>query len=69
MLVPVCWFICAKIEPAIRRLLKEFRPNFRLRPKAAAASGLPAPLPELRLPLPKELLPASPLRNAAQPLS
>ena len=70
MLVPVCWFICAKIEPAIRRLLKEFVSNFRLRPKAAASS-LPAPLPELRLPLPTrgKLLPASPLHNAAQPLS
>ena len=71
MLVPVCWFICAKIEPAIRRLLKEFIPNFRLRPKAALASDLPARLPELRLPRPirRELLPASPLHNAAQPLS
>ena len=71
MLSLVCWFICAKIEPAIRRLLKEFISNFRLRPKAAAASGLPAPLPGLRLPLPTrgELLPASPLHNAAQPLS
>jgi peptidoglycan/LPS O-acetylase OafA/YrhL len=70
MLVPICWFICAKIEPAIRRLLKEFFSNFRLRPKAAA-SGLPAPRPELRLPLPtrRELLPASPLHNVAQPLS
>jgi len=71
MLVPICWFICAKIEPAIRRLLKEVFSNFRLRPKAAPASGLPAPLAELRLPLPirRELLPASPLHNAAQPLS
>jgi peptidoglycan/LPS O-acetylase OafA/YrhL len=62
MLVLVSWFICAKIEPAIRRLLKEFTSNFRPRPKAAA-SGLSAPLPELRLPLPirGKLLPASPL--------
>jgi peptidoglycan/LPS O-acetylase OafA/YrhL len=69
MLVPICWFICAKIEPAIRRLLKEFRPNFRLRPKAAAP-GLAASLPELRLPRPtrRELMPANPLHNAAQPL-
>jgi peptidoglycan/LPS O-acetylase OafA/YrhL len=67
----VCWFICAKIEPAIRRLLKEFVSNFRLRPKAAPAAILPGPLPTLRLPLPtrRELLPASPLHNAAQPLS
>jgi peptidoglycan/LPS O-acetylase OafA/YrhL len=71
MLVLVSWFICAKIEPAIRRLLKEFISNFRPRPKATAASGLPAPLPELRLPRPirGKLLPASPLHNAAQPLS
>jgi peptidoglycan/LPS O-acetylase OafA/YrhL len=40
MLVPVCWFICAKIEPAIRRLLKE---NLRLRPKAAPQPSLPGP--------------------------
>jgi peptidoglycan/LPS O-acetylase OafA/YrhL len=52
MLVLVCWFICAKIEPAIRRLLREFFSNFRLRPKAAPASGLSGPLPGLRLPLP-----------------
>jgi peptidoglycan/LPS O-acetylase OafA/YrhL len=71
MLVLVCWLICAKIEPAIQRMLKEFFSNFRLRPKAAPASGLPAQLPELRFPLPirRELLPASPLHTPAQPLS
>jgi hypothetical protein len=71
MLVLVCWFICAKIEPAIRRLLKEFFSNFRLRPKAAPASTLPSPLPGLRLSLPVrgELLPAGPLHTPAQPLS
>jgi hypothetical protein len=55
----------------MRRLLKEFFSNFRLRPKAAPASGLPAPLPGLRLPLPtrEDLLPARPLRNAAQHVS
>jgi peptidoglycan/LPS O-acetylase OafA/YrhL len=52
MLVLVCWFICAKIEPAIRRLLGEIVSNFRLRPKAAPPSSLPAPPPRLRLPLP-----------------
>jgi peptidoglycan/LPS O-acetylase OafA/YrhL len=52
MLVLVCWFICAKIEPAIRRLLGEIVSNFRLRPKAAPPSSLPAPPPGLRLPLP-----------------
>src|SRR4029079_16428247 len=30
MLVPVCWLICAKIEPAIRRLLTKFSSNFSL---------------------------------------
>ena len=52
MLVLVCWFICAKIEPAIRRLLSEIFSNFKLRPKAAPPSSLPAPPPGLRLPLP-----------------
>ncbi|MGB7716936.1 MAG: hypothetical protein WBL81_18500, partial [Pseudolabrys sp.] len=52
MLVLVCWFICAKIEPAIRRLLSEIFSNFKLRPKAAPPSSLPVPLPGLRLPLP-----------------
>ena len=52
MLVLVCWFICAKIEPAIRRLLKEIFSNFRRLPKAAPPSILPGPPPGLRLPLP-----------------
>src|SRR5207244_12121100 len=52
LLVPVCWFICAKIEPAIRRLLTEFVSNFRLRPKSAPSSSLPSPPAGLRLPLP-----------------
>ena len=52
MLSLVCWFICAKIEPAIRRLLKDVFSNFKLRPKAAPPSSLPGPLPGLRLPLP-----------------
>jgi peptidoglycan/LPS O-acetylase OafA/YrhL len=50
MLVPVCWFICAKIEPAIRRLLSEILSNFRL-PKAVSPSSLPSPPPGLH-PLP-----------------
>ena len=69
MLVPVCWFICAKIEPAIRHALKQFFSNFRLRPKAAPASSLPAPLPGLRLPLPNrgDLLPSRRLPAPAHP--
>jgi peptidoglycan/LPS O-acetylase OafA/YrhL len=51
MLVPVCWFICAKIEPAIRHWLKEISSNLRRLPKAAPASILPSPAPALR-PLP-----------------
>jgi peptidoglycan/LPS O-acetylase OafA/YrhL len=71
LLVLVCWFICAKTEPAIRRLLREFFSNFRLRPKAAPVLGLLGPLPGLRLSLPVrgELLPASPLHTPTQPLS
>jgi peptidoglycan/LPS O-acetylase OafA/YrhL len=52
MLVLVCWLICAKIEPAIRRLLSDIFSNFRLLPKAAPLSSLPIPPPGLRLPLP-----------------
>jgi peptidoglycan/LPS O-acetylase OafA/YrhL len=52
MLVPVCWLICAKLEPAIRRLLRDIFSNFKLRQKAAPPSSLPGPLPGLRLPLP-----------------
>jgi peptidoglycan/LPS O-acetylase OafA/YrhL len=52
MLVLLCWFICEKMEPAIRRLLVEIVSNVRRLPKAAPSSSLPAPPPELRLPLP-----------------
>ncbi|MGC1845317.1 MAG: hypothetical protein WA730_23430, partial [Pseudolabrys sp.] len=52
MLVLVCWFICAKIEPAIRWLLSKIFSTFRRLPKAAPPSSLPVPLPGLRLPLP-----------------
>ncbi len=52
MLVPVCWLICAKLEPAIRHALKALVSNVKLRPKATPASSLPATLPGLRLPLP-----------------
>jgi len=54
MLVLVCWFICAKIEPAIRRLLSDIFSNFKLRPKAAPPSSLTSPPPGLLLPLPTE---------------
>ena len=52
MLVLVCWFICAKIEPAIRRLLRDTFANFGRRPKTASPSRLPSPPPGLPLPLP-----------------
>jgi peptidoglycan/LPS O-acetylase OafA/YrhL len=52
MLVLVCWYICAKIEPAIRRLLKEFFSNLGRIPKAAPPSSLPSLPPGLPLPLP-----------------
>jgi peptidoglycan/LPS O-acetylase OafA/YrhL len=51
MLVPVCWFICAKIEPAIRRLLKNVFANFRGF-RRQPPSNRPAPLLGLLLPLP-----------------
>ena len=52
MLVLLCWLICAKMEPAIRRLLREIFSNFKLLPKAAPPSSLPSLPPGLRLPLP-----------------
>jgi peptidoglycan/LPS O-acetylase OafA/YrhL len=52
MLVLVCWLICAKIEPAIRRLLSEIFSSFRLFPKTEPPSSLPSPPPGLPLPLP-----------------
>jgi peptidoglycan/LPS O-acetylase OafA/YrhL len=51
----LCWFVCAKIEPAMRHALKQFVSNVKLRPKTAPASSLPAPLPGLRLPMPVPL--------------
>jgi peptidoglycan/LPS O-acetylase OafA/YrhL len=70
LLVPVCWFICAKVEPAIRRLLGAVIANIRLRPQTAPASSLPDPLPGLRLPLPTraKLLPATPLHTSGHPV-
>jgi peptidoglycan/LPS O-acetylase OafA/YrhL len=69
MVTLLCWFVCAKIEPAIRQALKQFVPNFKLRAKTATAPSLPAPLPGLRLPLPirDDLLPSRPLRAPANP--
>jgi peptidoglycan/LPS O-acetylase OafA/YrhL len=52
LLVLLCWFICAKIEPAIRRFVSEAFANFRLRQKAAAPSPLPSPPSGLGLSLP-----------------
>lgn len=50
LLVLVCWVICAKVEPAIRHLLREFFSNVGLLPKAELPSCLPSPLPGLRVP-------------------
>jgi peptidoglycan/LPS O-acetylase OafA/YrhL len=52
MLVPVCWFICAKLEPAIRGMVKATIANKGLRSTTAKPPVLPTPLPGLRHPLP-----------------
>jgi peptidoglycan/LPS O-acetylase OafA/YrhL len=39
MLVLVCWFICAKIEPAMRRLLRDVFSNLGLLPKAKPSAS------------------------------
>jgi peptidoglycan/LPS O-acetylase OafA/YrhL len=51
LLVLVCWFICAKIEPAIRHLLKQFLSDFRRLPNTELSSRLSISPPALR-PLP-----------------
>jgi peptidoglycan/LPS O-acetylase OafA/YrhL len=54
----LCWFVCARIEPAVRHALKAFvsnlklRPKTKLRPNTVAAPGLPIPLPGLVAPMP-----------------
>jgi peptidoglycan/LPS O-acetylase OafA/YrhL len=50
MLVLVCWLICAKIEPAIRGLLKEIVANVGRLPKTAPPSNLPGPPSGLPVP-------------------
>ncbi|WFU16055.1 acyltransferase [Bradyrhizobium sp. CB3481] len=52
MLVLVCWLICAKIEPAIRGLLKEIVANVGRLPKTAPPASLPSPPLGLPVPLP-----------------
>jgi peptidoglycan/LPS O-acetylase OafA/YrhL len=52
MLVPLCWFICAKVEPAIRALLKSIISSIRERSRIAPV--LPGPLPGLRPSLPMQ---------------
>jgi peptidoglycan/LPS O-acetylase OafA/YrhL len=52
MLVLVCWFICAKIEPAIRAALMQTIPVFGRLAKAKPLSSLPKPSAGLHLPLP-----------------
>jgi peptidoglycan/LPS O-acetylase OafA/YrhL len=42
MLALVCWFISAKMEPAIRRLLREFFSNFERLPKTEPPRSLPS---------------------------
>jgi peptidoglycan/LPS O-acetylase OafA/YrhL len=52
ILVLVCWLICAKIEPAIRRSLRQIFSYFGRLPKTEPLSSLPNSPPGLRLPLP-----------------
>ena len=42
MLALVCWFISAKVEPAIRRLLRELFSNFERLPKTEPPRSLPS---------------------------
>jgi peptidoglycan/LPS O-acetylase OafA/YrhL len=49
ILVLVCWFICAKIEPAVRRALTQVFSYFGQFPKTKPISSLPSPPTGLRL--------------------
>jgi peptidoglycan/LPS O-acetylase OafA/YrhL len=51
LLVLLCWFICARIEPAIRRQLKQALSDFGRLPKTELSSRLPISPPGPR-PLP-----------------
>lgn len=65
MVVLLCWFVCAKIEPAIRHALKEFVSSIGRRAKTAPAASLPVPLP---VPLPGLVLPVPvPVRAKVTP--
>lgn len=52
MLVLLCWFICAKIEPAVRSALMRTIAHFGKLPKRLPKSRRPAPARGLRLPVP-----------------
>ncbi|WP_247769418.1 hypothetical protein [Bradyrhizobium sp. 192] len=52
LLVLVCWFICAKIEPAVRCALMQALAHFGKLPKRQPASRRPALARGLHLPLP-----------------
>jgi peptidoglycan/LPS O-acetylase OafA/YrhL len=52
LLVLLCWLICSKVEPAIRRLLREVFSNLGRLPKTESPSSLPGTPPGLPLPLP-----------------
>ena len=51
VVVLLCWFVCARIEPAMRHALKEFASSIGRRPTSVPAPGLPVPLPGLILPV------------------
>ncbi len=52
MLVLACWFICAKIEPPVRRALTRTISHFGSLPKTQPLSSFPSLSPGARLPLP-----------------
>lgn len=52
MLILVCWFICAKIEPAVRSALRRALAHFGQLPKRRPASRRPVLARGLRLPRP-----------------
>ena len=69
VLVLACWFVCAKLEPAIRHLLKQIFANFGPLPKTARPSRLRSPPAGQLIPLPVRARATSPGDSVVRKMS